>query len=269
MNSPETLEVTPPEQAAPWWTGFDAATAGTDFSFTRRALVGGVALMYFVVGFSAVAVFAGTARLHTLRTPIDDAIPLVPWTVYLYSCVYTAAFFPVFVVRSARLFQRTILAYVLLMSVSFACFILYPVTSIGLRPDVATMADQTFYDWGLRLTYFIDPPVNLFPSLHVGLAAMSVLAAGTASRKMGLLALPVAVAILITISTTKQHFVADGIAALALAGAIWWVTLRNVPVDKSAEPTFGWRGVAAYVAFHGSLYGGFFVAYRMGFHPWR
>lgn len=53
---------------------------------------------------------------HRLDTRLDHAIPFLPWTVWIYSLVYTSVFLPVFVVRCPRLFRRVIVAFVLTMA---------------------------------------------------------------------------------------------------------------------------------------------------------
>ena len=62
-----------------------------------RVLLAGLIALYFAVGFQIVGMFARKGQLHTLRTSLDDAIPFVPLTIYLYAWVYTSAFYPVFV----------------------------------------------------------------------------------------------------------------------------------------------------------------------------
>jgi hypothetical protein len=226
----------------------------------------GVAL-YFGVGFNVVAMLTGSSAAHTLQTSFDDAIPLIPWTVYLYSWVFTSAFYPAFVIRSPSLFRRVVMAYMVTLTLAYVCYAIFPVTSTGLRADPTTLNDRVFDGWALRLIYFLDPPYNLCPSLHLAIGVIAALSAGTASRRLGWLAAPIALSIAISICTTKQHFIADGIGGVLVAGVAWWFTLRGVRVEEK-ESNFGLRGALLYVVFHCLFYGSFYVAFRLGLRPW-
>jgi membrane-associated phospholipid phosphatase len=204
-----------------------------------------------------------------LRTPLDDAVPFWPWSVYMYSWVYTSMLYPLFVIRCPALFRRTLLAYALVLAVCLASFALFPVTSLGLRPDVAALDTTTFHGWGTRLTFFVDPPTNLFPSQHLAIATLCVLAAWKARPLWGALALPIALGVGVSILTMKQHYIADGLAAVALAFAAWALVLRRYrPPAGTPRVAATWRGPAAYFAFHGLVYLALFVAFRAGWRPW-
>ncbi len=234
----------------------------------ERLLLTLAVLAYFVAGFETVAAVAAPGRAHTLHTAFDDAIPLVPWTVFLYSWVYASALYPVFVLRSRALLRRAVVAATLTLTVAFVCFAVYPVTSVGLRPDPSLLDDTRFDEWGLRLTYFADPPYNLFPSLHLGTATVAALSAGRASRWLGLAGAPVVLAIAVTICTTKQHYLVDGVAAMVLAAAVWFAVLRTARPEPGEAPAFGWRGAAVYVGFHALVYGFFGALFLAGYRPW-
>jgi hypothetical protein len=265
-----TIAVRAREEPTKSWShrldAFADWTATRSFGWRIAGVLGGT--LYFALGFAAVAAITRSLEVHTLRTRWDDAIPFLPWTIYLYTWVYTSAFYPVFVIRSPRLYWRMVAAYVVLVTVSLGCFLLFPVTSVGLRPPVAALDDQTFTGWGVRLTYFIDPPVNLFPSLHMGFAALAVLASRAASRTLGACAVPIAACIAVSICTTKQHFLADGAAAIGLAAAIWWFMARGLRVDPQESRSYGARGVLWYPVFQGFFYAAFYVAFRTGLRPW-
>jgi hypothetical protein len=212
---------------------------------------------------------ADPARAASLRTSLDDAIPFVPWTVYLYSWVYTSMLYPLFVVRSPDLFRRVVAAYAVVIVFSLATFALFPVTAVGFRPDPSTLAEASFADWGLRLTYFVDPPMNLFPSQHLSIATISMLSAWTARRAFGLAILPIVAGIAVSICTVKQHFIADGVAGLALAFGVYRIMLArwDPGARREADVASTWRGPAAYLAFHAAFYLALFVAYRAGYRP--
>ncbi|MBM4370777.1 MAG: phosphatase PAP2 family protein [Deltaproteobacteria bacterium] len=204
----------------------------------------------------------------TLRTRWDDLIPFLPWTIYLYSWVYTQMFYPLFVVRGEKLFWRTVWAFVFVVSVDLVTYAVFPVTAWGFRPDHTAIDPSSFTGWGVKLTLFLDPPTNLFPSQHLSTAILACLAAWKARPAWGLLILPLALAIAFSILTMKQHYIADGVAAGVLTFAAWWLFLRTYRREDEEHPASTWRGPMAYFAFHGLFYLSMYLAYLGGWTPW-
>lgn len=233
-----------------------------------RTVVALAILVGLLTAYNLIGRVLAPERAQSIATPLDDAIPFLPWTVLVYSWVYTSMLLPLFAIRCPRLFRRTVFAYIMVMGTSLLCFALWPVTAVGLRPDVATLDTATFVGWGVRLTYTVDPPYNLLPSLHLSVALTSALAVWRARPAYGVLAGVIAAGIAVSILTMKQHFVADGVGALVLAGAAWWLVLRPYVADPDERVSYTWRGPLAYLAFHGSVYGALYVAFRAGVTAW-
>lgn len=135
---------------------------------------------YFVVGLAM-----DPSRATTLFTRVDDWIPFDVTWVLIYAGVYSSMGYPLFVVRCQRLFRRVALAYFVVGGLATATFVAYPVMSIPLRPDVAVLDVSTFTGWGMRLNYFLDPPYNCFPSLHMAVATLAGLVAWKARPLWG------------------------------------------------------------------------------------
>ena len=55
------------------------------------------------------------------------------------------------------------------------------------EPEVATVDTDTFWGWGAAVNYTLDPPLNSFPSLHVGTMTLATLVAFRVDRVMGAL----------------------------------------------------------------------------------
>jgi membrane-associated phospholipid phosphatase len=244
-----------------------AACAGRGRGRERALLV---TLLFggFFIGYYAIAAYVDPARARSLRTPLDDAIPFVAESIYFYAWVYTALFLPLFVVRCQALFRRVIAAYALAVGVSLLVFALYPVGAAGLRPDVATLDPSHFTTWAVRLTYHFDPPVNLFPSVHLAVATLAALIAGTARRGYGLAAGVVVAIIAVSVCSVKQHYVVDGIAGLGLGLAAWLLLVRGHRCVACDALHYAWRGPALYLVVHFSIYGAVFAAFLSGFAPW-
>lgn len=212
----------------------------------------------FVVGYTLTS--RGPTDGAVLETALDRAIPFVPASILVYSSVYGAALIPLFVVRCPRLMRRAALAYAIVLTLAFGTYLIFPVSGVALRPPPAAIPEG-FFGWGLRTTYAIDPPNNLFPSLHLASAALSAAIAWYARRAYGLLTFLGMLAIGVSTWTVKQHFVADSVAALVCAGVGWAIALRGydpraVPDDERAR---GWGGPLGYLGLMAAFYAGAFV----------
>lgn len=203
-----------------------------------------------------------------LSIALDHAIPFLPWTIFIYSWVYTQMFYPVFILRSEDLFWRTVKAFVFIIVVDLLFFWLFPVTAYGFRPEYVDIDATSFALWGIKLTLFVDPPTNLFPSQHISSTLLACIAAWKARPAWGKLVLPLSIAISISILTTKQHFIADGVGAGLLTYLAWWLFLRTYRREDDERPASTWKGPAAYFLFHGCFYLAMYFIYLSGFAPW-
>ncbi|HVP27994.1 MAG TPA: phosphatase PAP2 family protein [Myxococcota bacterium] len=236
----------------------------------KLALAAMVVLLWVAGYFGAAARIDPTAA-RVLRTPVDDAIPFLPATIYLYTAVYTAMLLPLFTVRCKRLFRRVVAAYGLVLAASLLCFVTWPVTSLGLRPDPSLLdrlSAVRFDVWGVRLCYALDPPVNLFPSLHLASVTLVALTAGTARRSYGAVGLVLVAGVGASICTVKQHWVVDGLAGLALGGGAWALVVR--PYARPREPgvAYGMGGPLSFGLLHGSALLVLYALFASGFRPW-
>ena len=171
---------------------------------------------------------------HDLGTRLDARIPFFAGSVWVYFGVFPLAFLPAFVVPCMRLFRRTVGAYAAALALSLIAFVVYPVSSVTLRAPLASLDTTRLSDWGVATLYRIDPPYNLFPSLHLTIALLAAGAAWKASRTYGAVALAVVLPIGVSILTVKQHFVWDGVAAVVLATAVYAAFLHRYDAARSA-----------------------------------
>jgi len=216
---------------------------------------------FFIAGYFGVGLSVDPARARDLGTVLDRRIPFIVPSVWVYLWVFPASLLPLFVVRCPRLFLRTILAYGLAIAASLVVFVALPVTSIGLRADRATLDVTRFSPWAVALLYRLDPPVNLFPSLHLSIAALAALAAWKARRAYGAAACVGVALIGVSICTVKQHFVLDGLGGAALAAFVYAFVLRPYEPTPGTEPAYAWRGPAAYFALLIAVYAGFYAGF--------
>ena len=161
---------------------------------------------------------------HVPALPLDDAIPLQPVWAFIYGALY---FFlivlPVLIVRQEEHIRRTVNAYLLIWITAFIFFIVYPTVA----PRPREVNGDGFAVWGLLLLYGSDPPYNCFPSLHVAHSFVSALACHRVHRGVGIAALVAASLVAVSTLFTKQHYVADVVSGVALAGIAHVVFLRR------------------------------------------
>jgi hypothetical protein len=225
-----------------------------------RALGSIAVAAFFVAGYFGVGRSLDPGPARELRCALDDRIPFVEASVWVYLAVFPASLLPLFVVRSPQLFRRTLLAYAAAIAVSLILFAAMPVTSSRLRVDRAELDPARASGRAVAALYRIDPPVNLFPSLHLSIAVLAALSAWRARRSYGLVAVLGVSLVAVSICTVKQHFLVDGLAGVALALGIGAALLRGYRPEPGVDPAFDWRGPAA----HGAL----LVAVYAGLYAW-
>jgi membrane-associated phospholipid phosphatase len=185
-----------------------------------------LAPLYFVI-----AVMTENRSTYSPEIALDRAISLRPEWMLVYGSLYVfILLLPVLVVRQQALFRRGLQAYLTVMLVAYAGFMLYPTAA----PRPAEVFGDGFAAWSVRLAYSIDPPYNCFPSLHVAYAFVSALTCYRVHRGLGTAAALWAALIGVSTLYTKQHYVADVIAGAASAFVAYLLFLR--PYPREAVP---------------------------------
>ena len=229
---------------------------------SRAGLTLGVVLL-FLAGYFGAGRSIDPARARQLGTVFDERIPFIAASVWVYLWVFPASLLPLFVVRCPELFRRTLFAYTVAIAVSVVFFIAMPVTSAGLRQERDALDTSRFSPWAVAVLYRADPPFNLFPSLHLSIAALAALSAWKARKAYGRAAL-VGVSLLgASICTVKQHFIVDGLGGVALAALVYAVLLRPYVPPPGTDPAYGWRGPAAYAGLLIAAYAGTYAGFRL------
>ena len=158
-----------------------------------------------------------------LRSPIDDAIPVVGLFVIPYVSLrpflYGSAL--LFLLFRARIYRSAALSMTVVLLVSYA-FYLFLQSFI----DRPVLTGDDVFSRMIRDVYLSDQPYNDFPSLHASLSTVFAIHWWRVDRRIG-----VAVAIwvaLIVLSTVfiKQHYVADMLAGVLLAFVVSRISLR-------------------------------------------
>ncbi len=159
-----------------------------------------------------------------LSTPIDHAIPFLPWTVWFYVPGYALCFLlPIAAIDEWPYFFRSSAALGLASIPAWTVHALYPIAYP--RPMVPEGAGLDLSM--LRWVYHLDPPHNTFPSLHVALAVVMMIVSWGWSRRLGWVVSALSTAMIISVLTLKQHFIADIAGGFASAGLAWALVLRG------------------------------------------
>lgn len=184
----------------------------------------GTALVIGVLGFILYQVMGRTdiGRSTTLLdTGLDRAIPLWTWTSWLYEPFYVAIFvIGVIGFQSRFLYNRALI--LICANVVVGALGHYFVKAEYPRPVLPTPYPD-LSTWFLARVHEIDPPGNVFPSLHVAHSFMISFVALLDRPRLGRVMMGMSVVLAISTLTTKQHFIADVAAGLvmALAGRAW------------------------------------------------
>jgi membrane-associated phospholipid phosphatase len=168
-----------------------------------------------------------------LRTPIDDAIPVVgPFVVpyvTLRPVLYLSAV--LFLLFRARVFRSAALAMSVTFLVSYAFYVF--LQSFIERP---TLTGTDVFSSMIRDVYAGDQPYNDFPSLHASLSTLIAVHWWRAGRSVGFVAAIWAVLVVLSTVFVKQHYVADMVAGALLGGGVSLFFLRWArPARSSAD----------------------------------
>ncbi len=200
--------------------------------------------------------------LHLPEMALDRLVPVQPAWAVIYLSYFCFPFVALLVVRQEELLRRTFLAWLMAWITGYVCFLVYPT----ILPRPAGELGPGFFAWFLRGVWAADAPRNCLPSLHVASPFVAAITIWRVHRGTGLAVGVWAALIALSTLFTKQHYVADVIGGMLLAGVASALCLRHCPreplpeSDRHAIPllVLGVIGVYAFVV------AGLWVAYRMG-----
>jgi membrane-associated phospholipid phosphatase len=217
-------------------------------------------VLLFFFGYFAVGLSTAPARAHEFATPLDRRIPFIARSIWIYLWSFSASLIPLFIVRCHSLFRRTSLAFALAIGASLICFSALPATALHLRANAEQLHPADPSRWAVSAIYSLDPPYNLFPSLHISITALAAMSVWKVNKRYGALLFVCLGLVAISVCTTKQHYLVDVLGGLALAALIGGIVIG--PYRSScAKTTYSWRGPAIYLASLALMYAGFYTAY--------
>lgn len=163
---------------------------------------------------------ASRGLFHDLTLPYEARLPFIPFFVLGY-----IAYFGVFIclylkVEHYRFFKRAVLAFLICIILHFWIFILFPV-KYTLRPVIDPLGSIF-----LSMTdyfYWIDPPFNCFPSIHVSNTILGVLILHRYEKKHLFFWLCFVLFVSASVIFIKQHYLLDVLAAIPMAIFANWI----------------------------------------------
>jgi membrane-associated phospholipid phosphatase len=198
------------------------------FRVLRWAAGFGVAL-FILIGYTLLSTWNvdrftdGGLPAMALWTRLDRAVPVVPEAIWPYALYYVLVMMPLFAVRRWKELGEVVSAYLL---VTISAWVVYALWPVRMEYPHLVCGGRFSCEVLLRL-WSMDMGVNVMPSLH---AAHSALAAAIfwsyRNRAWPLIAIGAA-AVSIAAVLTRQHYILDIVAGVALA-LVAWALVRAV-----------------------------------------
>ena len=191
----------------------------------RAALINlGIAAVTYAVSLIYDPLNHGPYRLF-LRTPIDDAIPVITAFVIPYVSLrpFLYGSLVLFLLFRARVFRSAALSMITVFVVSYLFY--FFLQSFIERP---TLTGDDMLTAMIREVYAGDQPFNDFPSLHASLSTLVAMHWLHTSRRIGAMVAIWAALIVVSTVFVKQHYVADMVAGAGLAYVVSRFMLARV-----------------------------------------
>lgn len=235
------------------------------FPLRPRVVVPAVTLMLLVPCYLVIAAVTADRTLFAPELALDRMLPVQPVWAPIYLSYFVFPFLPMLIMRQEELIRRTFLAWLMVWIIGYVCFLVYPT----IAPRTDEVDGTGFFAWFLQGVYDGDPPRNCFPSLHVATPFVAALSCWRVHRGVGLAACLWATLVAVSTVFTKQHYVADVIAGIFLAGVAWVVFLRRCPreatpkLDRRVAPIL----MAGLIGIYVLVVAGLWVVYQMSGEP--
>jgi len=172
-----------------------------------------------------VRVFPATRLWPTF---VDNAVPFLDWTVWIYCSYFVFLFLPFAVCRDDARAARVLYGLMANSVLAGVVFLVWPTTGVVQQPVMRGVSGLL---WSALLT--VDRPANYFPSLHVANVCVCALALSREGNTWRRVAVVWTTLIVVSTLTTKQHFFIDLPAGLSLGAFCFWLVGRGVRAERS------------------------------------
>ncbi len=174
---------------------------------------------------------------HLLHlTWVDNWVPFLPWTIWIYTSEYIFIFVMFFMARDWLNLNRYLYAYLFMQIVACMVFWIYPTTYPRVCfPISADVGAWTTYHFNALRS--LDTPANCAPSLHVAVCFLTSMIFRHEQREKFWLFFAWSCAITISTLTTKQHYLIDVICGALLALLSYQIFFKKMRYRPSAQVT--------------------------------
>ena len=194
---------------------------------SSQILFGIVLFVVWAAGYFAIAHVNYHREVVQLAVSLDRSIPFIPEFSLLYLTLYPMFLLPFFYVKDGEFFRLMAYAYLTLMVICYAVFLMYPVAMP--RPTTWTGPDLSI--WILGMIYRNDNARNCFPSMHAAMSMMAALTLLEINRLRGWIALFVTFSLGAAALFIRQHFIVDIFAGFVLAFVVYYIYFKQKIVD--------------------------------------
>ncbi|MDF1563253.1 MAG: phosphatase PAP2 family protein [Deltaproteobacteria bacterium] len=193
-----------------------------------------VAVSYYLFGWFVVGkLVAWRGVFYDLSLPIDHRIPLWVGFSWGYASIFGLIALIILLVRDREIFLKAARGFLIQSSIAFVVFILVPVRMVG-RPDELAGRMEGVSAALTAFFYSVDPPLNLFPSMHLCLGVFSGLVLIEDRPALRWPVYAVILWIALSVLFVRQHYLLDAVAGTAMALFFrWWLYRR--PARRAAS----------------------------------
>ena len=182
--------------------------------FKKLILVQGILLAFQILLYFGSEFFQ--SKIHNVKRPVDDKIPFLPWTVLPYCFWFPMiAFYPLIVFRTDPCsYCGYLMTMVMEIVLSVVCYLIYPTSFQRPAPP------DGFWGNFMKFVYHGSyRGLNCAPSLHCSscflVICVSFICAGM-SLWVRVFTVSIAIMIVLSTLTTKQHTLIDVLTAVPL-----------------------------------------------------
>ncbi len=153
------------------------------------------------------------APMELPLTPLDRAIPFLPWTMWPYLALFLSDVILPLSLRDRRVFREVVMAYAIAIVANVVIWNLVPTT----YPRPTPPSGDSITDAAFRIMVSMDTPNVCFPSGHITIPAVGCWGFAREHPRLRVAIWVVFGVLSLTVLTTKQHYAVDILGGLGTA----------------------------------------------------